>query len=89
MVRRAVGIWVAVLREVVGPVTWMHGWIPVHPGAGSSLVVLQRVVRMPILPAGSEGRWRRGVKLHFRMDFLGVAALEMSWLVALHQTNEI
>ncbi len=58
---------VVVLREVVAPRRWMHGWIPVHPWASSSsLVVLQRIVGMPALSASSERRWRCRVKLHFR-----------------------
>lgn len=56
---------VAILCEVVGPGIRVHRRIPVHPWAGSSLVVLQSIVRMSILPAGSERRRPAGVKLHF------------------------
>ncbi len=76
MVRRASGVscsWVEarVLREVIGaPRTRVHhGWIPVHPWAGSSLVVLHSVLRMSALPADCQRRWCWILKLHFGWVF--------------------
>ena len=80
MVRRApVGVcccWVeassSVLREIVGaPLSRMHhGWIPVHPGAGGScLMVLHGVLGMSALPADSQRRWCWVLKLHSEWVF--------------------
>lgn len=74
MVRRtSAGIHgVAILLEVVGPRVGHCSRVPVHPGAGGSLVVLELgVVRMPGLSADCERRRRGGVKLHFRIDCCG------------------
>ena len=79
MVRRAsVGVscsWVEarVLREVVGsPRTRVHhGWIPVHPRAGGSLMILHSVLWMSCLPADGQRRWCWILKLHYGWVFPG------------------
>lgn len=69
-----------VLREVIPPVRSMHrSWVPVHPRAGSGLVVLQGILGMPALSADSQ-RWRSLVKLHFPRS----ESRSESWLAALH-----
>lgn len=81
---------VAVLvREVVAP--WrVHRWVPVHPRTRSRLVVLEGIFRMPILPAGSERRWRGGIKLHFRWMEIGeeeLTGIKCKGLGSLHLTT--
>lgn len=56
-----------VLGEVVAPVAWVHcSGVPVHPGAGGGLMVLDGVLGgVPVLSADSAERWwRGGVELH-------------------------
>lgn len=96
MVRRASGrvhcrVEAWVLREVVAPVSLMHGGrVPVHSRTSGGLRV-QRILGMPVRPARCEGRWCGSVVKHPEslMTFwwrssLGRISLELTLHLAAH-----